>query len=116
MRGAGLDGVCCSLFGMSLSQDGNVSSQAVTAELVGEIGWYEGELQRRNAGATLLGEAFAQSRSMFFTTLRALRSYLADLEALANAVAPGHLQVQSSVRAFSSCTDGRPCRPRGVWG
>ena len=70
-----------------------MDAAAVVAELVDEVRIQEGEAKRHAAGAALLGEAFAQSSALFFATIRALRTYTAELEGAVQGLAPGHLQV-----------------------
>ena len=65
-------------------------------ELVDEVAWYEGELARKESAIQLLSEAFAQSSSLNFHAIKALRSYSADLESATPAAA---LQVPHSPRS-----------------
>jgi hypothetical protein len=70
-----------------------MDAAAVVAELVDEVRVQEGEAKRHAAGVALLGEAFAQSSALSFATIRALRTYTAELEGAVQSLAPGHLAV-----------------------
>ena len=71
-----------------------MDAAAVVSELVDEVRIQEGEARRQAAGVALLGEAFAQASALSFATIRALRTYTAELEGVVQSLAPGHLAVR----------------------
>jgi hypothetical protein len=69
-------------FSFRLPASEPVITQSDVEILVDEVEWADDELRRRDAAVQLLGEAWAQSTSLFFHTVKALRGYAADLEGL----------------------------------
>jgi hypothetical protein len=88
----------------------------VVSDVVCEVAWCERELCRRSAALQLFGEVVSQSSAMFMHTLRCLRGYIAELEAVAQVAAPSRLQVRALIAylwvvAAAALVGALPCHP-----